>query len=77
MMGWGGGVGMVLGWLVMLAILVAVVAAAVAGLRWLGSDLSRAAGDRGDRALDVLRERYARGEIDREEFEARKHDLQS
>ncbi|MGH7326665.1 MAG: SHOCT domain-containing protein [Candidatus Rokuibacteriota bacterium] len=28
-----------------------------------------------DRALDVLRERYARGEITREEFEARRRDL--
>jgi putative membrane protein len=68
---------MVLGWLVMLAFLGAIVGAVVTGLRWLGSDVSRAAGDRGDRALDVLRERYARGEIDREEFEARRHDLHS
>jgi putative membrane protein len=28
-----------------------------------------------DRALEVLRERYARGEISREEFEARRRDL--
>jgi putative membrane protein len=28
-----------------------------------------------DAALDVLRERYARGEISREEFEARRRDL--
>lgn len=28
-----------------------------------------------DRALEILRERYARGEISREEFEARRRDL--
>ena len=28
-----------------------------------------------DRAIQLLRERYARGEIDREEFEARRRDL--
>ena len=31
--------------------------------------------DRTDAALDILRERYARGEINREEYEARKQDL--
>jgi uncharacterized membrane protein len=31
--------------------------------------------NRGDRALDILRERYGRGEINREEFLARKRDL--
>jgi uncharacterized membrane protein len=31
--------------------------------------------DRADAALDILRQRYARGEISREEFETKKRDL--
>lgn len=48
------------------------IAALVVGVRWL---TRVAGGGRRDRALDILRERYARGEIDREEFEARRRDL--
>ena len=34
-------------------------------------------GEGGESALEILRKRYARGEIDRDEFERRKKDLQS
>jgi putative membrane protein len=37
-------------------------------------DLSRE-GRSSDRAMNILRERYARGEISKEEFEERKRDL--
>ena len=71
MMGWGGGWGgfalfhMLLWWvLIVLGIVVLV--------KWL------AGGGRphhGGRALEVLKERYARGEIGKEEFEQKKRDL--
>jgi len=49
-----------------------VIAGLVLGIRWLAKQGRE---DRPDRALDILRERYARGEINKEEFEARKRDL--
>jgi putative membrane protein len=55
---------MAIGWLV-------VVGAVAAGIWWLLNRRRRAA----DVALDVLRERYARGEITREEFENKRRDL--
>ncbi len=49
-----------------------VIAGIVFAIRWA----SRQGGDgRPDRALEILRERYARGEINREEFESRRRDL--
>jgi putative membrane protein len=44
----------------------------VLGIRWL---VGQGRESRSDTALDILRQRYARGEIDKEEFEARKRDL--
>lgn len=42
------------------------------GIRWLAR---RGGGSGSDAALGILRQRYARGEINREEFEAKKRDL--
>lgn len=49
-----------------------VIAGIVLGIRWLAA---RGGGSSSDRALEILRQRYARGEIDREEFEAKRRDL--
>jgi putative membrane protein len=57
---------MVLGWIVLIA-------AIVGGVWWFVSR-SRAMTSR-DSALAVLRERYARGEISKEEYESRRRDL--
>lgn len=78
MMGWGGGWGPGWGSFGLLHILwwVLIILGVAALFRW-----SFGRGTRGfyrseeDRALAVLRERYARGEIDKAEFEERKRDL--
>ena len=51
---------------------IAVILAIGASIWWA---IRRGWPTRRDPALDVLRERYARGEISREEFEARRRDL--
>ena len=68
---WGAwGVGMML---IPLVFLGAVIAGVVLGIRWL---VTQSGESRANSALDILRQRYARGEINKDEFEARKHDLQ-
>jgi len=44
----------------------------VLGIRWL---VTQGRESRSDSALDILRQRYARGEINKDEFEAKKRDL--
>jgi putative membrane protein len=67
---WGAG-----GLVMMLMMLVfggLVIAGLVVGLRWLigqGRPVGR------DQALEILRQRYARGEIDKQDFDARRRDL--
>ncbi len=79
-MGWGWGgmlVGMVLFWGLFIAAIVMLVRCMVRG---------GGAGQRSDSgvreqgkssALDILKERYARGEIGREEFQEKKRDLEA
>jgi putative membrane protein len=69
-MGWFGGIFMILFWVLILIGLVFVI-------KWLIQSTSRARnnGQSGDRALEILKERYARGEIDKAQFEDMKRDL--
>jgi len=61
------GIGMLLFWGLLIAALVLLIRYTAGA----GSGKSK------NRALDLLRERYARGEIDREEFEQKKRDLEN
>jgi putative membrane protein len=69
---WDGGWWMLLGPLWMIVVIGALVAAVVLLARWLGGTGFGGSQARGSKALDILRERFARGEIDKTEFEERR-----
>lgn len=71
--GWGSG-GMWLGPLFMIALLALLIGLIAALVRWLGGG-SDDGGRRVRTARDILDERYARGEIDREEYQRRRTDI--
>ncbi len=77
MMGWGDGMGW-FGPILMTVFWIAVIVAIGLLIRWLilSSRAPRGKTEQSDSALEVLKKRYARGEIDKEEFEAKKLDLQ-
>lgn len=71
--GWGGGL---LGMLLMLLFLALIVGGVVLVVRSLvGQGPGDGGAGRGDSALDIVRRRYASGEISKEEFERMKADL--
>ncbi|WP_210210532.1 SHOCT domain-containing protein [Methylocystis hirsuta] len=77
---WGGGwYGMILGPLFMILALAAVIVVAVLLVRWLSGPLYGPQPPYQPPAartpLDILKERFARGEIDKEEFEERRRVL--
>ena len=72
-MGWGWG-GMWFGPLFMLAVFALLVAFVVLLVRWLGGDRGLPSGATRT-AREVLDERYARGEIDRDEYLKRRQDI--
>ena len=69
-MGWFGGIFMLVFWILILVGL-------VFAIRWLVQATSKKgdSGQQGSRAIEILKERYARGEIDKVQFEDMKRDL--
>lgn len=75
MMSWGGGwFGMIFGPLFMILTLAVVIAVAVLLVRWLGGPWQGMPphAQPSPTPLDILKERFARGEIDKDEFEERR-----
>jgi len=73
---WGGGYGWFFGPVMMIVFIAVTVVVIVLIVRWLGgpshASSHPAYGPPGKTPLDILKERYARGEIDKEEFEERR-----
>lgn len=68
--GWLGWVGMVIWWVVIIWLV-------VAAIRWLSDRAGSGGSERGRSALEILKERYAKGEIDKKEYEERRKVLES
>lgn len=76
MMWWGGGwYAMIIGPLFMILVLATLVAAVVLVARWVGGPWQGMLPPPSRTAIDILKERFARGEIDKDEFEERRRVL--
>jgi putative membrane protein len=71
--GWGPG----FGWLFMILIWILIIGGIVAIVKCIVSASSAAQAPQQKTALEILKERYARGEIDQAEFEQKKRDVES
>lgn len=84
--GWSAGPGMMLGWggggfggIFMLIFWAFIIVGVVFSIKWLAHSFSGTGDGKPGRSrpLDILKERYARGEINKDEFEERKRILSS
>ena len=62
--GFGGGLMMIVFWALLIVLVV-----------WIVKEISGRHSNSDSKALDILKERYAKGEINKEEFESKKKDL--
>ena len=74
--GWSGGAGMGFGWIFMILFWALIILGIVALAKWLIST-GTLGGSAGKRPLDILKERYARGEVTRDQYEQMRRDLES
>lgn len=63
------------GWIFMILWWALIIVGIVALVKWVMSSGTGGRNGGDGRALDILKERYARGEIDEQEFQKRKRDL--
>jgi putative membrane protein len=76
MMGWGGmPFGGWTGGIIMLIFWVLVIVGIIVLIKYLVSEGMSANKKTGDNAMDILKSRYAKGEIDKKEFEEKMKDL--
>lgn len=69
--GWG------MGWIFMVLVWGLIIAGIVVLVKWLMTQSSIGQGPPNKTAMEILQERYARGEIDRNEYEQKRRDLGS
>ena len=70
-----GGMGM--GWIFMVLVWGLIIAGIVVLVKWLMTQNSMGQVPPNKTAMEILQERYARGEIDRDEYEQKRRDLGS